>query len=455
MVGGTTAGELEGSIITRLTGQDEAYAADVYPAQGKNRLGVQASIISSNGTPIGSIGDKLAVTTVSNDGFGIDAFGRLRVAEAETVFTFIPRTGKHTDFEWDESITGGASITFNDNYSTIDLATTTASGDKAIRQTFRRFIYTPAKSNVIILTCNLGGAQTNCRKRIGLFDNKDGWFFEHDGTTAKVVIRSNIGGSVTDYAVEQANWNFDTMNGNGQSGVTIDWSKAQILMFDYQWLGVGRVRFGIVVDGYLYYVHYANHANHQATLYSQHPHVPFRAEIENTGTTSEAGILKSTCFSLAVEGGERPVGKSFSISTGTTEKSINTTETYLFSASLRTTYYRHLIELISMQFNMSSGTKPTILRIYSNTILTGASWSDVGDITRKDTSATAFSNGKLLLEFFVDLTTTSIVNLAKDASSELKLGSQIDGTPINFTVTAQTLGGNGNIIYAAFVREYI
>jgi hypothetical protein len=455
-MGGTTAEELEYSNEpTRIAGQDELYAVDVFPATNKNRMAVQAVLCGASGIPIASLGDKLSVTTSANDGFGVDAFGRLRVAEASTLFTFIPRSGKHTDYEWDESLTGAASVDFNDNYSTIDLKTTTASGDKAIRQTYQRFVYTPGKSNIIILTCNFNQKITNNRKRVGLFDDKDGWFFELKNDKAYVVIRSNIGGVVNDYPVEQANWNFDKMDGTGSSGITIDWTKAQILVFDYQWLGVGRVRFGIVVDGVLYYVHYANHANHQTTLYSQHPHVPFRSEIENLAAVSQACTFKTTCFSLACEGGERPVGKSLVVTSGTTEKGITNTEIYLFSVSLLPSYYRHLIEVISMQFNMSSGTKPTLIKVYSNTILTNPSWVNAGDISRKDISATGFTNGKLIMEFFVDLTTTSIINLAKDAAAELKLGAKIDGTPINMTVTAQTLGGNGNIIYAAFAREYV
>jgi len=455
-MGGTTPGELEYSNgPTRVCGQDEACAADVFSAAGKNRIAVQASLVGSTGEPIGNTGDKLNVTTSANDGFGIDAFGRLRVAEAQTIFTFIPRTGKKTDYEWDESITGNATITFNDNNSSIDLATTTTSGDKAIRQTYQRFVYTPGKSNIIILTCNFGGGIANNRKRIGLFDDKDGWFYQLNDTTPALVLRSNIGGSVNDNVIPQSSWNIDKMDGTGQSGITLDWTKTQILVFDYQWLGIGRVRFGFVVNGLLYYVHYANHANIQSILYTQHPHVPFRAEIENTGTIAQAATFKTTCFSLAVEGGERPVGKAFSVTSGTTEKGISNVETYLFSVSLLPAYYRHLIEIISMQFNMSSGTKPTLIRLYTNATLTNPSWVNIGDISRKDTAATAFSNGKLLIEYYVDLTTTSIVNLARDAASEIRLGAKIDYTPINFTVTAQTLGGQGNIIYAAFAREYV
>lgn len=456
-MGGTTIDELNYSNgPTRICGQDELYAVDVVPHTGKNRVCTSSVLIGgTDGAVIGNIGDKLNVTTSANDGFGIDAFGRLRVAEAQTIYTFIPRVSKQTETEWDESTTSGGTITFNANNSTIDLQTTTTSGSKAIRQTFQKFIYTPGKSNIILMTVNLGGKLTNCRKRIGLFDEKDGWFFELNGQTPRVVVRSNIGGVVNDYPVNQANWNFDKLDGTGPSGITLDFTKTQIIVFDYQWLGIGRVRFGFVVNGFLYYCHYANHANLQDQLYSQHPHVPFRAEIENTDTTSIGGILKSTCFSLAVEGGGRPVGRSLSITSGTTEKGISTTETYLFSISLQSNFYRHLLEPIAFQFNMSSGTKPTVIRVYENTLLTNPSWTNIADISRVDRAATAWSGGKLSLEYFVDLNTTSIINVAKDAATEIKLGAKIDGTPINMTVTAQTMGGNGNLIYSTFVREYI
>lgn len=447
----TTPDELFSSKVVRVTGQDELYAADVVSQAGKNRVCASATLVDADGNPL----NDLSVTTKQEDGFGVDAFGRLRVSEAETVYTFVPRVGKQTAIEWDESVVNGATLTFNIDNTTIDHATTTSSGSKAVRQTYRRFIYTPGKSNIILMTANLGGKLTNCRKRVGLFDSRDGWFFELDGQTMKVVLRSNIGGTPTDYAVPQAEWNVDKMDGTGPSGITLDFSKTQIFIVDYQWLGIGRVRFGFVVDGQLYYAHYANHANKQAFLYSQHPHCPFRSEIENTGTTTVAGSLRTTCFSLATEGGEKPVGQSVTVSSGTTEKGISTVETYLFSISLRPSYYRHLLEAIAFQFNMSSGTKPTVIRVYQNSVLTNPSWVNIGDISRADKSATAWSNGKLVLEYFVDLNVTVIINIAKYAATEIKLGSYLDDTPVNLTVTAQTLGGNGNMIYAAFAREYL
>ena len=397
----------------------------------------------------------LRVVSGADDGFGIDAFGRLRVSEARTLFTFVPRVGKQTATDWDEQTANGALVTFNGANSTIDHSTTTASGSRAIRQTYQRFIYTPAKSNIVLITANFGGKLANCRKRVGLFDTKDGWFFELDGLTPKVVLRSNIGNVVTDVAIPQDDWNEDKLDGTGPSGLTVDFSKTQILAIDYQWLGIGRVRFGFIINGTLQYCHYANHANIQAVLYSQHPHVPFRSEIENTGVTSAPGLLRTTCFSLAVEGDGKPRGRSLSVTSGTTEKSISATETYLFSVSLRPEFARQLIELISLQFIMSAGTKPTLIRIYQNATITSPSWVDAGDVSRVDRAALGWSGGKLMMEFVANLNNTSIVNLEEDAKTELRIGANIAETPVNLTVTAQTLGGSGSLVYVGFIREYI
>jgi hypothetical protein len=54
--------------------------------------------------------------------------------------------------------------------------------------------------------------------------------------------------------VPQTNWNIDKLDGTGISGITLDISKAQILWMDIEWLGLGTVRIGFVINGNLFTV---------------------------------------------------------------------------------------------------------------------------------------------------------------------------------------------------------
>jgi hypothetical protein len=393
-------------------------------------------------------------SVVTNNSDSLDAFGRLRTSDPESIWTFIPRTALHTDDLWDQETSGSATITLDTTATTVNLNTTTASGDEAIRASYRNFIYTPGKANSILMTCNFSGADANVRKRIGQFDSSDGWFWELNGSDLKVVIRSSASGSIVDNGVSQASWNLDKLDGSGPSGLTLDLDNVQILMLDYQWLGAGRVRFGFSIGGSIIYCHEFTQANLSPNLYSAHPHLPFRAEIKNLTSTVSPAVFKLTCFSISVEGGDKAQGIPVPVSSGTIETTIGSTETYLFSVSLRPAFHRQAIAPTSFQFISTSGTKAILIRVYYKGTLSGASWSDIGDISRYDTSG-SLSGGKLLEGYYLDVGGATRIDPSGSFSADLNLGSSIDQTPVNLTVTAQTLGGTGKLLYAALLREYI
>jgi len=115
----------------------------------------------------------------------------------------------------------------------------------------------------------------------------------------------------------QANWNFDKMDGTGVSGVTLDFSKCQVFAVDFQWLGVGRVRFGFFINGALIICHQIFNANVTTAPYMNTPNLPCRAFIQNTGTASGTTTMKQVCMAVISEGGvENPVAFQFSAVSG-------------------------------------------------------------------------------------------------------------------------------------------
>lgn len=97
------------------------------------------------------------------------------------------------------------------------------------------------------------------------------------------------------------------MDGTGPSGVTLDLSKAQILIIDFEWLGTGRVRIGFIIDGNIFFVHEFNTANVLSVVYMSTPNLPLRYEIENTGAGG-ATILEHLCSTVISEGGVDDLG---------------------------------------------------------------------------------------------------------------------------------------------------
>ena len=233
----------------------------------------------------------------------LDAFGRLRVSNPETVFD----SQMEYDTQpllWVENLVSGGTVTHLPDESAADLTIPVTSGASVIRQTREFFRYQPGKSQQIFCTGVLGTAQANTNKLIGYGETKNGVFFGQDGGGTYVLLRSNSGGSISDARkVYQADWSKDKLDGTGPSGVTADWTKAQIFTVDLEWLGVGQVRVGVAISGQLITAHTFTNANEQNTTYMTTANLPVRYEITNTGTAAAPATLKQICSQVTTEGG--------------------------------------------------------------------------------------------------------------------------------------------------------
>lgn len=246
--------------------------------------------------------DKVAATFA--DGPSIDAFGRLRVAGPTSLFDSQLQYDEQP-LLWVTKSAGTASQTHRPDESAVDMTLGTASGDRFVRQTREYFRYQPGKSQLVKCTGTFGAAQVGTEKLIGYGDDNNGIFMGQDGGGSFVLLRSSVTGSVSDARkVYQADWNVDKMDGTGPSGVTLDATKAQIVLLDIEWLGVGRVRIGFVQGGAINYVHEFLNANIQTTTYMTTGNLPIRYEIKNTDAVSSAPTLKHICSEVESEGGQ-------------------------------------------------------------------------------------------------------------------------------------------------------
>lgn len=236
-----------------------------------------------------------AVPTSFSDSANFDAFSRLRTSPPNVIFDSTLEYGIPED--WVQTVTGAATITYLPNERSADL--TVASGETARTRTKNHFRYTPGQSMLFFMT-GVMGQSANTTRSIGYFDDENGLGFRHNGTTAGIFKRSFTSGSAVDTFVAQADWNIDKLDGTGPSGVTVDWTKTQIFVIDFQWLGVGRIRYGLDLDGQIRLVHETFHANNETTVYMTNANLHMTYEIISTTGT---GTLKHICCCLMTEGG--------------------------------------------------------------------------------------------------------------------------------------------------------
>lgn len=333
---------------------------------------------------------------------GSDAFGRLRVSHPFTLFDNSFRYNSQIE-KWREKYNGTASIAHNANEGLVDLTIGTASGDEVIRETSKVFQYQPGKSLLTMNTFVMGAAKANVRMRVGYFGINDGIFFEREGSTNKIVLRSSVTGSSVDNAINQNNWNVDRLDGTGPSGVVLNSTKAQIFWSDVEWLGVGSVRAGFVINGQLVVCHIFHHANTATSTYMRTATLPVRYEVTNTDT-SVGATLKQICSTVVSEGGYTALSLTRSASTTLVGKNVSDVNlTPLVSLRLKPNRTDAVVvptraEVYGLQqaaFKYALIKRPT---------LTSASWVnlDSSSSVQYDISATALTGGTIVAEgFFV------------------------------------------------------
>jgi hypothetical protein len=242
-----------------------------------------------------------------NGSTAYDAFGRLRTSTPYTLFDSKNILSKNSLF--DESLTGSGTVSYSSDKSTVSLNVTTASGDKVIRETKRVFSYQPGKSLLNLNTFIFNTAKTNLRQRVGYFEDNNGIILQQNNSEVSFILRTSTTGTVSDSnKITQANWNGDKLDGTGASGFTLDLTKTNIFFTDIEWLGVGSVRVGFVINGQFIVAHTFHNANSQTSVYMKTPNLPIRYEIENTGATASSSVLQQICSTVMSEGGYEPIG---------------------------------------------------------------------------------------------------------------------------------------------------
>lgn len=387
-----------------------------------------------------------------------DAFGRMRVSQPHTLFDSKLLFDKNPLF-WDEAITN-ASGNATSSHSTVNASVSmyVEPGDTIIRQTFTHWNYQPGKSTLIFMTTNLStSGATGITARVGQFTATNGLFFEYSNGALYIVKRKNG----VDTRTAQANWNIDRLDGTGVSKYNIDPSKAQILVIDYEWLGVGTVRYGFVVDGAIYYCHLEHHANNISSVYTSIPNNPLRYEIRSAAASGASATMQHICSTVIVEGG-LPEGIRRTVSTAGTHIDANTVDTAYamlgvrlkstrLSTMVRFTDVSTIVETANGQYEWFLAYNPTI-----KVDVTPITWVDLSNSScqyaRGVTANTVTELSWSSIGFSGWGTTANPSSAISDES--YYLGSTIAGTPQEAWLCVRPLTANEDIQGSLMFREY-
>ena len=335
------------------------------------------------------------------DSANLDAFSRLRVSNPQILFS--------SQFTYDlnpillERITNetGATISYDStNRCALMTFSSTPTGGKAYMQSYEYLPYQPGRSQLTLVTFNMNGGVANTMKFAGLSDGVNGFEFQLNGTTKQFTVYSASGNGTE--TVAQSSWNLDKLDGTGKSGITLDVTKTQILVIDFQALYVGRVRMGFDMGGSIVYAHEFKHANLVQYPYIQSANLPVRCGMTSTGTVSTT--MNFVCCAVISEGGTDDIntfGYTFELNTSLTAA---TTGTHAFTLRPKTTFNgianRMRVAYIDVEV-FNAGNQAVRWDLCIGQSITSGTWSDVNTTysgTEVNTGATLSGSPAIVID---------------------------------------------------------
>jgi hypothetical protein len=382
---------------------------------------------------------------VSIGGTNTDAFGRLRVSEPYTLFDSQNRYA--ADNQFDVSTTGTGSTTFLSNEAAVKMEVTGAGVGSVTRQSYRSFPYQPGKGLLVLATFVMDSSTSaNLTQQVGYYNASNGVFFKRTGSTLSFVLRTSTSGSPSDARfANQADWNGDKLNGTGASGLTLDLTKPQILWMDFEWLGVGSVRCGFIINGQYIVCHTFNTANvYGSSVYMTTATLPVRYEIVTT-TSAVAASMKSICCTVISEGGFEQTSIDHVARRTTVLGTIGSTFLPVVSIRLASTALGAVVLPNRVQVLPTTNQNYEVALV-KNPTLTAASWAAVPTDANVeyDVSATATTGGSIVQTDYVTASGSAGVSntsLLSAYNFDLQLGASIAGVSDIYTVAIRTVSG--------------
>lgn len=396
-----------------------------------------------------------AIGPANPSGMAIDAFGRARTSQPFTLFDSSHRY--RDNGKWSTSNTANSTVVFSANAGTMLHSVTTAANAEVVRETDLVFSYQPGKSLQILQTFVFAPAQTNLRQRSGYYGAQNGVYLELANNSLAWVERSYVTGILQETRVEQADWNVDTLLGDTASSpslLTLDISKAQIMFIDLEWLGLGSVRCGFVIDGRFIHAHSFHHANRNTGTYITTACLPLRYEIKNIGPTGNNSTLQQVCSTVISEAGYSLRGEQRAVGTPVnTAVDLVTAGVPYPVVSIRLKADRlDAIVIPSMISLLGLGgvgsTTRVQWRLVEGGTLSNASWTSAGTTSsvEYDLSANGITGGTTVAQGLIGTTNQATASITLPQGDFFKYQLERNGltlTPRNFSLVAVP-GANGD-----------
>jgi hypothetical protein len=390
----------------------------------------------------------------------MDAFGRLRTAAVQNLLD-IKHVYDKNPLQVNEVTAGTATSVFDQQYARVRMSTS-ANNDLVIRQTKTHPIYQPGKSQLFEGSFSNFQIETNIIKRIGCFTSTtastynsvfDGFFLESNGVTSAITFNIYLSGSCT-YSADTTTWNntdFDVNN--------FDWSNTNLMTVDYQWLGVGRMRFGMVLSGQTFYFLDYTAANNIPTVYMSSPNQPIRYEIRQVGVGS--GYFDMLCSQVSTEGALNGLYSTVGVINSTTANLGTSGTKYPYIGyRLKQSYKSVTSQYSGLSILNNSNDNYLITIEFNPTLSVTPSWTDIPNspfqysVYNGTVTTTITSPGHIMTSLIGEAGTTAVTDVKVD-DNQIRVGSNVNGTLDEMWVCITPLSNSATFLGTAEVLYYL
>lgn len=389
----------------------------------------------------------------------LDGFGRLRISQNTSVLD-IKHTYDKNPLLISEATGGTATSIYNKENARVRMSTST-NNDFVVRQSKTCPIYQPGKSQLFEASFNNLAIETNIIKRVGGFTSTtgtpynttfDGFFLESNGITNEISFQIWKSGT-TIYSAATTVWDSSEIEVS-----TIDLTKSQLIFIDYQWLGVGRMRFGMVFDGKVYYLTDHTSTNTENTVYMSSANQPIRYEIRQNGVGS--GYFDMICSSYSSEG---PLVNGLYKITSIIHDTSTTLSTsgvkYPFIGfRLRESYRAANTDMINFNILNTSNDNYVGTVEFNPTLSSTPTWTVLEntpfEYSLQNGTPTVTVSGYILASIIGQAGTTA-VSVLDVSENILQVGENVNGTRDEIWVCIKPLGANATFSGIANLKYYL
>ena len=389
------------------------------------------------------------------DSPNLDAFGRLRVSEITSLIQ-IKHIYDKLPKQIDEVTGGTATSVFNQTNANVTMSVSSNS-DYVIRQTLERGIYQPGKGQLFEASFSNFQLQTDVIKKVGYFTssttapyntNYDGFFLESNGQTNIISFQIWKSGTLT-YSAATTSWNNAKFNPNN-----ISWDKTNLAFIDFQWLGVGRVRFGLNLSGVTYIFSDFSGTNNLTNVYMSSPNKPIRYEIRSVGGS---GSFNQICSQVSMEGAINALNDTSFIAKSSTTTYHSAGTKYPFIGFKMNDNIGDVTPYIDDVAIINTSNDNYLLTVEINPIISSAmtytAIDSYVDASFGSNSQTVTTAGTIIGGFIGEAGTQALTNFNL-RFSEIKPGKKINGVVDRVWLCITPLGANANFIGSVNLYYY-